>query len=178
MPEEQAFKIVFFFPWDRRGSDEKCWELRIGKRCQSKLYPEEKCSSLGGARDASGRSSRGQSHSSLQQVCCTSRHGCYHCKPPAIFISSKQMASLPLNRYKMLERSLGLFPTWDRCSEPSPVSCACVGKGVWRDTRNGWGAVAGRLGWSWENSWMGACVNSIKLMGWLQGGVPKPHKSR
>lgn len=28
--------------------------------------------------------------------------GCYHHKPPAIFISSKQMQSLPLNRYKML----------------------------------------------------------------------------
>lgn len=54
--------------------------------------------------------------------------GCHHHKPQAIFISSKQMQSSPLNSYKIFWKGLGFFLTGEGFSAPSPVTCARAGK--------------------------------------------------
>lgn len=81
--------------------------------------------------------------------------GCYHYKPPAIFISSKQTPSSPLNGYKMLCKSQA-FPNMGKTQWAKPCALCPHRDDMCRDTGKGWGAfpAAGGLGgagWATED---------------------------
>lgn len=72
--KNRLLKFFYFSPEIEKTVIKNVGSWGLAKDANPSFIQRKNAAVLGGARDAPGRSSRVQSHSSLQQVCCTSRH--------------------------------------------------------------------------------------------------------
>lgn len=72
--KNRLLKLFYFSPEIQKAVIKNTGSWGLAKGGNPSFIQRKNAAVLGGARDAPGRSSRVQSHSSLQQVCCTSRH--------------------------------------------------------------------------------------------------------